>query len=285
MNGNPIFFDYTCVITIFATATMRNGFCFRADLDLYMPLFSIITVTYNAEATLGPTMVNVAQQTWHDYEHLIIDGKSSDTTIEIARKMSSSHTTIISEPDKGLYDAMNKGLTQAKGDYLIFLNAGDTFHRMTTLQTIAESIESTGMPDIVYGQTQLVDENRTYVGERHLSAPENLTFNSLSKGMLVCHQAFIVRRQIAPLYDISYHYSADYDWCIRCLQVSTSNVYIPYTLIDYLDEGVTTANHKASLKERFRIMSKYYGLPRTIFNHVSFIPRALFRKIKYKSKQ
>lgn len=250
-----------------------------------MPLFSIITITFNAEATLEPTMVSVAEQSWQNYEHIIIDGNSSDSTIDIARQLATEYTQIFSEPDKGLYDAMNKGLHRAKGHYLIFLNAGDTFHDSSTLKTIARAIESNSSPDIVYGQTQLVDASRNYVGERHLRAPEKLTAKSFAKGMLVCHQAFVAKREIAPLYDLAYRFSADYDWCVRCLMISKSNVYISETLIDYLYEGLTTANHKASLRERFRIMRKYYGLPRTLFNHACFIPRAIYRKIRYNSKQ
>lgn len=244
------------------------------------PLFSIITVTYNAESTLPATIKSVSAQTCSDFEHIIVDGASKDSTLDIARSSALPSTRIISEPDKGLYDAMNKGLALAKGKYLIFLNAGDAFNNETTLSDIAETIKSTDLPDIVYGQTQLVDCNRKRLGDRHLTAPENLTVKSFAKGMLVCHQAFIAKREIAPAYDLTYRFSADYDWCIRCLQKSERNVYIPQTIIDYLSEGVTTANHKASLRERFRIMCRYYGSARTIWNHIGFIPRYLAGKLK-----
>ena len=230
-------------------------------------------------------MASIAEQTCRDFEHIVIDGKSKDRTVSIATAMSSDNCKIISEPDSGLYDAMNKGIRNASGKYLIFLNAGDSFHSSNTLQTIADAIFDSGYGDIIYGQTQLVDADRKRIADRHLTAPERLTVNSFSKGMLVCHQAFVAKREIVEPYDLTYRFSADYDWCIRCLQKSTSNIYIPEILIDYLNEGVTTANLKASLKERFRIMRKYYGLPLTLFRHVGFIPRALWRKLKYNSKQ
>ena len=102
--------------------------------------FSIITVTYNAESTLERTLQSVAQQTYPHVEHLIIDGASKDKTLEIARRY--PHAIVHSEPDKGLYDAMNKGLRLATGDYLCFLNAGDTLHSKETLAHIAATCKA-----------------------------------------------------------------------------------------------------------------------------------------------
>ncbi len=246
------------------------------------PLFSIITVTFNAESTLPPTLLSLHEQTFSDFEHIVVDGCSKDSTIEIAKEQSLPQSHIISEPDKGIYDAMNKGLRRASGKYVIFLNAGDAFHSPETLEHIARSVRDNDYPDIVYGQTQLVDEKRRFIAPRHLVAPEKLTFNSFSKGMLVCHQAFIAKKEITTEYDLSYRFSADYDWCIRCLQKSGSNIYIPQTLIDYLSEGTTTANHRASLRERYAIMCKYYGHIRTFLNHIRFIPRFVINKLKMK---
>lgn len=244
------------------------------------PLISIITVTYNAQSTLPPTLASVKEQMWTDYEHLIIDGASKDSTIQIAKEASTEKTRIISERDKGIYDAMNKGIRHANGKYLIFLNAGDTFHSKNTLKTIASTIIENSYPGIVYGQTQLVDSNRIRIGDRHLTAPEKLTVDSFAKGMLVCHQAFIASVDIISEYNLAYRFSADYDWCIRCLQKSKNNILIPEILIDYLNEGVTTANHRASLKERFHIMCHYYGSVLTTLNHIKFIPRFIFNKIR-----
>ena len=102
--------------------------------------FSIITVTYNAEATLERTLQSVAQQTYPHVEHLIIDGASKDKTLEIARRY--PHAIVHSEPDKGLYDAMNKGIRLATGNYLCFLNAGDTLHSKETLAHIAKTCKA-----------------------------------------------------------------------------------------------------------------------------------------------
>ncbi|MCC8072484.1 MAG: glycosyltransferase [Bacteroidales bacterium] len=241
------------------------------------PLFTIITVTYNAQATLPATLQSVAEQTCADYEHLIIDGASTDTTLEIASTAPQSTTRVYSSPDRGIYDAMNKGMSLAAGRYLIFLNSGDTFHHSTTLGLIAKTIANHHEPGIVYGQTLIVDSERRPLGPRHLTAPPQLTMKSFADGMLVCHQAFIVLARIAMPYSLDYRYSADYEWCIRCLQHSRRNVFIDDYLIDYLNEGVTTANHRASLIERYRIMCRYYGTLPTMMRHVKFAWRHLRR--------
>ena len=241
------------------------------------PLFSIVTITFNAEATLPATLQSVECQTFTDYEYLVVDGASTDGTVALARA-SRAVTSITSEPDRGLYDAMNKGLHRATGRYLIFLNAGDALHSPDTLQKIARSIEKTGA-DIVYGETALVDARRHFIAMRRLQAPEVLTVRSFRMGMLVCHQAFIVRRAIAPDYNLRYLYSADYDWCIRCMQVARTMTNTHETLIDYLNEGVTTANRKASLRERYDIMCRYYGTVPTFLRHLWFAVRFAFARL------
>lgn len=243
------------------------------------PLFAIITATYNAGATLERTLESIDSQTFTDYEHIIIDGASTDNTLEIAGAHASDRRRVVSEPDRGLYDAMNKGIGITTGRYLIFLNAGDKFHDSATLQLIADTIKANNDPGIVYGQTNIVDDDGNYIGPRHLLAPEKLTLKSFANGMLVCHQAFIAVRKIAGFYSLDYRFSSDYEWCIRCLQHSRKNIGLGDTvLIDYLSEGLTTRNHGSSLRERFRIMTYYYGLFPTIIRHFSFALRALKRK-------
>lgn len=242
------------------------------------PLFSIITVTYNAEATLPRTLASVKAQTCRLFEYLVVDGKSADATLQLAKDAAIPEMKIHSGRDNGIYDAMNKGLGMAEGEYVIFLNAGDAFHSPDTLQRIADAIMTEDFPGIVYGQTDIVDITGKRLGERHLRAPRELTLDSFRDGMVVCHQAFVVLRRITSPYNLDYKLSADYDWCIRCLQHSRRNVYIDDVLIDYLNEGTTTRNHRRSLRERFRIMCYYYGTFSTIKKHLSFIPRYLRRR-------
>lgn len=235
-----------------------------------MPLISVITVTYNAEATLGATLASVQEQSFGNFEYLIIDGASSDSTLSLARGC--GRAQVFSEPDRGLYDAMNKGLHRASGRYVLFLNAGDTFASTDTLQRYADAIAASPVePGVVYGQTRLVDSERRYVGERHLHAPRRLTGRSFLNGMVVCHQSMLVRRDLAPDYDLNYRFSADYDWGCKVLKRSPLNVYIDDYVADYLSEGLTTANHKASLLERFRAMRANFGLLSAVAAHMRIL--------------
>lgn len=177
------------------------------------PLISIITITYNAAPVIRPTLESLNAQTFRDFEHLVIDGASKDDTVSIVSEMCPD-SIIRSEPDRGLYDAMNKGLRAAKGKYLLFLNAGDALHTPDTLQQYAEATDLNGSripnamdntdsilscADIIYGDTVVVDSDRNFVKPRHLSVPERLTFQSFANGMLVCHQAYGASRPRARI--------------------------------------------------------------------------------------
>lgn len=242
------------------------------------PKFSVITVTYNAEKVLEDTIQSVIAQTYHHVEYIIVDGDSKDNTPAIINRYKERIHKIISEPDKGLYDAMNKGISIATGDYLCFLNAGDSFHEDDTLQQIVHSINGNELPDILYGETAIVDKNGHFLRMRRLAAPEILTWESFKQGMLVCHQAFFPRHTLVEPYDLKYRFSADFDWCIRIMKRARTLHNTHLTLIDYLEEGMTTRNHKASLGERFRIMVRHYGWISTIVHHIGFVFRAVSKK-------
>ncbi|MBR6031571.1 MAG: glycosyltransferase [Bacteroidaceae bacterium] len=257
------------------------------------PLFTIATVTYNAEATLGRTLQSVAAQDYVRIEHLIIDGCSTDHTLSLVQRyveenQARHNIRLICEPDSGLYDAMNKALLSASGDYIVFLNAGDRLHDIDTISAIAGQ---TGWvkgehrhPAILYGDTHLVDGDGNFLRRRRLTPPEKLTPRTFLDGMRVCHQSFYVRTDIAKqeLYDLRYRYSADFDWCIRIIRRATRRririVNTGLVLTDYLNEGLTTRNHRASLWERFRIMAHYYGWPATVVRHFWFIIRAVVKR-------
>jgi len=248
-----------------------------------LPLISVITVCYNAEKVIAPTIVSVASQTMRDFEHVIVDGASRDDTITVARRLCRENIRIFSEPDEGIYDAMNKGLRLARGEYVIFLNAGDTFYDENTLRLYSEAIKESS-PDIIYGDTFIVDAGYKILYPRHLSPPELLSKHSYSQGMLVCHQAFMVRRSIAPPYDLEYRFSSDYDWSIHCIETTSPDrcVYLHAPVALYMSDGTTDRNMFKSLRERFRIMSVHFGLIPTALRHIPFLYRYLRRK---KSKQ
>lgn len=261
-----------------------------------MTKFSIITITYNAEAFLPRTVESVLSQHYRDIEHIIIDGASTDSTISVAQDyMQRSYAAqnghevrIVSEPDNGLYDAMNKGLRQASGDYICFLNAGDFFPNANVLDTIV-SRSLTGksrqqLPAVIYGNTDIVDNEGNFLRHRRLAPPRNLTWRSFRKGMLVCHQAFYARLNIARTvpYDTRYRYSADVDWCIRVMKeaerMGAGLAYVDSVVVNYTQEGQTTKHHRDSLKERYRVMQCHYGAFTTALMHAWFAVRAVVKK-------
>ncbi len=243
-----------------------------------MNTLSVITVTYNAEKTLQRTLKSVAEQTYPFIEHVIVDGASTDGTVQLIREQEGDGVRWISEPDKGLYDAMNKAMGMATGDWLCFLNAGDTFHEAKTVEKLMRSFTPSKSPDILYGETAIVDDEGKFLGMRRLKAPERLTWKSFKQGMVVCHQAFIVRRELAEPYDLTYRFSSDFDWAIRLMKKTNAIHNSRLLLIDYLNEGLTTTNRRASLKERYRIMAKHYGHLSTLLHHVWFVVRAVIVK-------
>lgn len=243
------------------------------------PKFSVITVTYNAAAVLEDTIQSVILQTYHHVEYIIVDGASKDGTLAIVDRYRDRIARVVSEPDKGLYDAMNKGIELATGDYLCFLNAGDSFHEDDTLQQMVHILSAQAeLPDVLYGETELVDQEGHFIRMRRLSAPEVLTWRSFKQGMLVCHQAFFAKRSLVEPYDLQYRFSADFDWCIRAMKKARTLHNTHLTVIDYLEEGMTTQNRKASLRERFRIMVRHYGWISTVVHHAWFVVRTVWKK-------
>ncbi|MCD7916478.1 MAG: glycosyltransferase [Tannerellaceae bacterium] len=243
------------------------------------PRFSIITVTYNASLWIEKTILSVLNQSYSDIEYIIIDGKSKDQTIDIIKKYEKKIAYWISEVDQGLYDAMNKGLKVATGDYVWFINAGDTLSSTDIIQKLILSLNSKKqLPDIIYGETKIVNQSGHALGLRRLKAPDRLTWKSFRMGMLVCHQSFIPKREIAPLYNTIYTLSADYDWCIQCL-LNAKTIYNSHLILsDFLEEGMSSVHRRKSLKERFDIMCKYYGKSVTIMLHGWFVIRFYFAK-------
>lgn len=258
-----------------------------------MVVFSIITCTYNAESVLQRTLDSVLEQTYSHVEHIIVDGASTDATlnmVEAYRQKSDAEdwcheVHVKSEPDCGLYDAMNKGIQRATGQYVLFLNAGDTFPSADTLELVAESVgEGEEPPAVLYGDTDVVDDDGRFLRHRRLSPPHRLTWRSFMKGMLVCHQAFYARTDLAKAtpYDLHYRFSADVDWCIRIMRLARRRRLpmrnVGAVVVNFLDGGMTTTNHRASLKERFHVMAHHYGFVPTVIMHAWFVVRSLFKK-------
>ncbi len=252
--------------------------------------FSIITVTYQAATVLQRTLDSVACQTFRHIEHLIIDGASKDDTVTIARRYAEGKdysVRVFSAPDKGIYDAMNRGIEQAHGDYVVFLNAGDVLHATHTLQAVQDAVagqSANDRPAVIYGDTAIVDGQGHFLRMRRLRPPRHLTWRSFRWGMLVCHQSFYVRTDVARQnpYCLQYRHSADVDWCIRVMKEAEQR-HLPIinshaVLSDFMAGGNTTQHHRDSLRERFAVMRSHYGLAVTLFCHLWFVVRAVVKK-------
>ena len=251
-----------------------------------------VTITYNAANVLQRTLDSVLRQDYPEIAHLIIDGASTDATLQLVDEYiersnaaeNGHRIQVISEPDKGIYDAMNKGLRSIVGDYVCFLNAGDFLPAADTVSRIVGKIDEAQLPAVLYGDTDIVDGEGRFLHHRRLAPPENLTWKSFRHGMLVCHQAFYARTDfaIATTYNQKYRYSADVDWCIRIMKAAAREnvplLNLHMVVANYTQEGQTTLHHRESLIERYKVMESHYGRISTFLMHCWFAVRAVFKK-------
>ncbi len=244
------------------------------------PKISIITVTFNAEEVLGRTLESIRNQEYNNIESIIVDGASKDKTLDIVNQFSDVVTKWISEPDKGLYDAMNKGLEMATGDYVWFLNAGDTIAKKDILSYLFG--QEFVMRDIYYGDTLIVDDKGNHIGGRRLKPKKDLTWKSFKWGMLVCHQAILVKRSIAPKYDLNYKIAADYEWVLESFKRAEYIVGTRHKVACFLSGGLSRKNIMRANFERFKIMKKYYGFFTSLLYNFLMIFRFAYTVIKLK---
>ena len=239
-----------------------------------LPKVSIITVVRNNQDGLQKTLENLTGLDYPAVELVVVDGASTDGTLGVVEKFADRMAYWVSEPDNGLYDAMNKGILAATGDYLWFVNAGDTVLRTDCLSEIfsdkGDCAAREKYADIYFGETVVADPDGNILGLRKKKLPARLSPASLRKGLVVCHQSFIVRRMIAPLYDTSLRYVSDIDWVIRCLQNAKSVVNANMVLSCFETGGISTRHRKEGLRERWKVMRRYYGLLATLIAHMGF---------------
>jgi glycosyltransferase involved in cell wall biosynthesis len=233
-------------------------------MEVAQPILSVITIVYNNVNDIERTMLSVLGQTYPNIEYILIDGLSNDGTIEVIKRYEKRIAKLISEKDDGIYDAMNKGLELATGDYVIFMNSGDEFY---DAETVAAVFATAPDVDIYYGETEMIDSDGQSLGQRRHKAPEQLTWRSFKFGMSVSHQAIYIKRDLLEPYDEQYELSADIDWIIRAAKKAKKIVNVHRYVAKYLIGGMSKTKHSQSLMERFDIMNKHYGLLPTILNH------------------
>jgi putative colanic acid biosynthesis glycosyltransferase len=207
--------------------------------------FSIITVTKNNAAGLKLTAKSIAvQQDTTDYEWIVIDGASRDHTGEIMQEYRNDKTVFISEPDSGIYDAMNKGIDRAKGRYLWFLNAGDCLSDAYTLRDVAREIKYNIAPDFMYGDAR---ENGMI---KHAHGADKFAW-----GMFSHHQAMLYRRNIVGelRYDSTYAIAADYAFTLHMLARANRMHHFPRVLCDFQSGGISQTNAELGRRENHAI--------------------------------
>lgn len=246
-------------------------------MDQCLPKVSIITICYNAAKTIEKTIQTVVTQSYPNIEYVIIDGKSTDDTLLIVNKYKDQVTTLVSEKDTGIYDAMNKGLEYATGDYVWYVNADDEIYAPDTLSLIMQNHHD---EDFIYGKALLIDEKgneRNLENRKPHPSADDLTWKTMKQGMAISHQSMLVKRTIAPKYDLTYRYVADFDWLIHVLKKATSVRDTGIYWCRFAEGGISTQYRKASLKERFRVLQKHFGLVTTVWQHVVITLKALKR--------
>lgn len=244
-----------------------------------LPVVSVITVVYNGANTLERTIKSILSQTYPFVEFIVVDGASNDGTLDLIENYASGISKWISEPDSGLYDAMNKGLAMASGDFVWFINSGDEIAGPDVLESIFSGNTDA---DIFYGETIVVNNEGKVLGNRRLKPPANLTWKHFKRGMLVSHQSVIIRKSICDNYDTRFRFSSDYKWVLSALIKSTKNINTQMVLSRFLEGGLTRKNIVPGLKERFRIMSDAFGFFSTLLSHIPIGVRFVLYYVKNK---
>lgn len=253
---------------------------------------TVVTVCYNAVDDIEATMLLVLNQTYPNIEYIIIDGGSTDGTVDIIKKYADRLDYWISEPDKGIYDAMNKGIEKATGDYINFMNAGDRFENDNVIKKVVEKIDPSAV--IICGKTHFKELKRDFI-----ASPVPLT--SFPRRIPYCHQSCFVNtsyHQKHP-FDTSFKYCADYNFFFNTYVKEGNKIqYIDTIIAEYdASSGASKENRYKTGKEAFRI----WGIENDFFKRLpwelklqlyvirsklkKFIPKAfwrLFDTVRYK---
>ncbi|MCX7834411.1 MAG: glycosyltransferase [Ignavibacteria bacterium] len=244
------------------------------------PKVSIITVVYNNKDNLIKTIDSIRRLNYSNFEYIVIDGGSTDSTLEVIQNNLDVINKWISESDKGIYDAMNKGMKLASGEYYWFINAGDEIFDNNVLNEIFEK-ESNA--DVYYGDTELVDREGTSYGKRKLKRPPpELSWKNMIDGMIITHQSLIVKKDVSVDYDLKYIYCSDIDWIIRVLKNSKHIFNTSRILCKFQLGGYSRKNTIKSLLERFKILNNYFNPIHVVLNHIKLGLKFLWHIIRYR---
>lgn len=223
----------------------------------FLPKISVITICFNAAIDIERTLQNVSSQHYPALEYIVVDGGSTDRTLEIINNYKSKITHLLNEPDKGLYDAMNKGLALATGEFVIFMNSGDMFYDTDTLRYLMEKGKGA---DFIYGRPLVIEKNgRQNTWHKEIPDADSLVPESFLPGMVICHQASLIRRSIAPKFEIKYQIASDIDWIIKVVKRSKRFYFHDGYVCYYYRGGLSGKYRWKALMERFEILSIHFG--------------------------
>lgn len=219
--------------------------------------FSIIIPAKNEYNKLNITLSSLAIQTYRDFECIIMDNLSTVETQSLVSQYQKDIPNLVlySSQDKGIYDAMNKGVSYAMGEYILFLGAGDTLHSPDILAQVNDALTHK-IPDVLYGDI-------IYLPNQYISQPQALSNHYFKSGKMICHQSIFARKETLNSYPfhLEYSFGADRDWLIHTFLNQNTFVHIPVAIADYDTSGYTSlaVNRKAVWMESGKILRKYYG--------------------------
>ncbi|RMG69357.1 MAG: glycosyltransferase [Bacteroidetes bacterium] len=237
------------------------------------PLISIITVAYNDRDNLEATIKSVLAQDCPDFEYIVVDGNSSDGSQALIEQYAAGITRWVSEPDRGIYDAMNKGTRLARGTFVNYLNAGDVFAGPHTLRAVQAALEARPDIDVLYGRALNRMEGPEEV---RYEKGKPITRDTLFTEIPFCHQAMFFRREVFLSqggYDLQYRVIADYAWTVgyalgeRGLE---GFQFMDEVIVEYLDGGFSFKNMRLAAREKLRLARKHHSGRYLIANYIGF---------------
>ena len=237
---------------------------------------SIITATYNSEATITDTLKSISNQTYQNIEHVIIDGASRDNTLELVNTHGARISAVVSESDKGIYDAYNKGIALASGDIVGMLNSDDFYYSNNVIERVMKEFEKPGI-DACYADLVYVDKLDTDKVVRYWKSAE-FSKGDFFRGFVPAHPTLFLRRSVyqeCGLFNLEYRLAADYEFMLRIFEgYGIRSSYIPEVFVRMRAGGATGKNlssiwkQNAEIANALRSYDPRVSIPRIMFNKV-----------------
>jgi glycosyltransferase involved in cell wall biosynthesis len=247
-------------------------------------LISVITVCYNAERTIAHSLRSVAEQRFGQLEHVVIDGGSTDGTVDLVKRHGARVSTLISERDGGIYDAMNRGLRCARGEFALFLNADDQYADRDCVADLAHALGESGA-ESAYGDIAYVRDDARLSRVRHWKSGPYLR-GAFARGWAPPHPTFVARRdRLLELggFDLRYRLAADFDLMMRAMDIAgMTTAYVPRELVLMRVGGATNANARNVLRQNLEIIDslRRAGHP---FAGPALIARKVFSRMRQRA--